>query len=259
MAALLSEVIDGVGWLRVDNQPRRNAMTLAMWQAIPEQVARFEKEGVRVVVLTGTGDKAFISGADISEFGRVRSTPEDVEIYEHAISAAEGALRDTFLPTIAAVNGLCYGGGLGLAASCDLRYAASSARFCMPAAKLGLGYALDGVQAFLNLLGPSALKAIFFTGEPFDAQHAQRIGFVNEVMSGADFLEQVTARVQVIAGNAPLTLRALKTAIHALQTPGDAALEQSALAAIQACFDSDDYKEGRAAFAEKRRPAFKGR
>lgn len=259
MAALLSEVIDGVGWLRVDNPQRRNAMTLAMWRAIPEQIRRFEREGVRVVVLTGTGDKAFISGADISEFAQVRNTPEDVQAYEAAVSAAEAALSDTFLPTIAAVNGLCYGGGLGLAGSCDLRFAARSARFCMPAARLGLGYGLAGVQAFLNLLGPAALKEVFFTGEPFDAEHAQRIGFVQRVYADDAFLEGVTERAQVIAANAPLTLRALKSAIHALQAPGDASLEARALAAVQACFDSDDYQEGRAAFAEKRRPAFKGR
>jgi len=259
MATLQSEVINGVGWLRVDNPERRNALTLAMWRAIPAEIRRFEETGVRVVVLTGTGDKAFISGADISEFDKVRSTPTQVADYEGAVREAEASLRNTSLPTIAAVNGLCYGGGLGLAGSCDVRYASRSARFCMPAARLGLGYGIEGVEAFLSLLGPAALKEIFFTAEPFDAEYASRIGFVNRIFEADAFVDQVSQHVQTIAFNAPLTLRALKTAIRALQQTEDASLKQNALAAIQACFDSEDYREGRAAFAEKRRPSFKGR
>jgi len=258
MAEILTEVIDGVAWLRVNNPERRNAMTLAMWKAIPQRIAQFEQDpAVRVVVLTGTGDKAFISGADISEFGQVRSTPADVEAYEAAVDAAEGALRNTRLPTIAAVNGLCYGGGLGMAASCDLRYAAKSARFCMPAARLGLGYGLSGVRVFIDLLGPAALKEVFFTGEPFDAAHAERIGFVNRSFSDAGFADQVQERARLIAGNAPLTLQALKLAVQAVQS-SDPAAERAAVAAVQACFDSEDYQEGRRAFAEKRKPVFQG-
>lgn len=260
MPAMLNEVIGHVGWLRVDNPGRRNAMTLDMWKAIPQLIAQFEDNvQVRAIVLTGTGEKAFISGADISEFDRVRSTPQDVNAYEAAVRAAEGALRNTALPTIAAINGLCYGGGLGMAGSCDLRYAARSARFCMPAARLGLGYGLDGVEAFLKLLGPSSLKEIFFTGEPFDAQRAADIGFVNRVFDGDGFQHQVAQAANTIAANAPLTLRALKRAIHALHDKENTALKKEALAAIQACFDSADYQEGRAAFAQKRRPIFQGR
>lgn len=259
MASVLAEVIDGVGWLRVDNPKRRNAMTLKMWKGIPVRVREFEKDSaVRAIVLTGTGDKAFVSGADISEFGQVRSTPDDVEAYENAVREAEGALRDTQLPTIAAINGLCYGGGLGLASSCDLRYATRTATFCMPAARLGLGYGMEGVQAFLTLLSPAELKEIFFTGKPFDAEHAAHISFVNRVFNDDTFIEQVTEWAQCIASNAPLTLRALKSSIRALQKPGDISLEKGAVAAIQACFDSDDYKEGRAAFAEKRKARFQG-
>lgn len=260
MADILSEIIGRVGWLRVDNPPRRNAMTLQMWRKLPALIADFERNPqVRAIVLTGTGDKAFVSGADISEFAQVRNTPQDVEAYETAVDAAERALRDTLLPTIAAVNGLCYGGGLGLASSCDLRYAASSARFCMPAAKLGLGYGLPGVKAFLELLGPSSLKAIFFTGEPFDATLAAGMGFVNGVFDDDRFHDDVQEVARGIAANAPLTLRALKQAVKAVQEPANAALQKDAQAAIQACFDSADYQEGRLAFSQKRRPDFQGR
>lgn len=260
MATIRSEVVNGVAWLRVDNPERRNAVTLDMWRALPSRLREFEQCGsVRLVVLTGTGDKAFISGADISEFDRVRSTPADVETYEDAVRDAESALRNTALPTIAAVNGICYGGGLGLAANCDLRYAARSARFCMPAARLGLGYGLEGVQAFLNLVGPASLKEIFFTGTPFDAEHAAHIGFVNRIFDDNTFATDVTALSESIASNAPLTLKALKVSIRALQESANVSLKHQALAAIQACFDSDDYKEGRTAFAEKRQPSFRGR
>src|SRR5690606_31702708 len=147
----------------------RNAMTLAMWRSIPHWMEQFEQQPeVRVVILTGTGNQAFVSGADISEFAEVRNTPENVERYEAAVRDAEAALRNSIVPTIAAINGRCYGGGLGLASNCDVRYAARSARFRMPAARLGLGYGMTGVKAFLELLGPASLKDVFFTGEPFD-------------------------------------------------------------------------------------------
>lgn len=260
MATIHSEVAHGVGWLRVHNPERRNAMTLEMWRALPARLQEFEQDdAVRVVVLTGMGDKAFISGADISEFDRVRSTPDDVLAYEDAVRDAESALRNSVLPTIAAVNGVCYGGGLGLAGSCDLRYAARSARFCMPAARLGLGYGLDGVQAFLQLLGPAFLKEVFFTGTPFDAEQATRIGFVNRTFNDDTFFDEVTMLAQSIARNAPLTIKALKMSIRALQESNNESLTEDALTFIQACFDSDDYKEGRNAFAEKRQPRFRGR
>ncbi|MDS1139383.1 enoyl-CoA hydratase [Pusillimonas sp. SM2304] len=260
MAAIHGEVMDGVAWLKVDNASKRNAMTLAMWRAIPHWMTQFEANpDVRVVMLTGAGNQAFISGADISEFAQVRSTPEDVEAYESAVRSAETAIRDSALPTVAAVNGLCYGGGLGLAGSCDLRYAARSARFRMPAARLGLGYGMTGVKAFLELLGPSSLKEVFFMGEPFDAERARQIGFVNQVFDDETFAEDAARLAETIASNAPLTLRALKRTIRAINTPDDARQQEEALQAIQACFDSADYKEGQLAFAQKRRPVFQGR
>lgn len=260
MAAIHGEVINGVAWLKVDNAPKRNAMTLAMWRAIPHWMAQFETNpDVRVVMLTGAGNQAFVSGADISEFAQVRSTPEEVEAYESAVRNAEAAIRDSVLPTVAAVNGLCYGGGLGLAGSCDLRYAARSARFRMPAARLGLGYGMTGVKAFLELLGPSSLKEVFFTGEPFEAERARQIGFVNQVFDDETFAEDAALLAGTIASNAPLTLRALKCAIRAINTPDDSRQQEAALHAIQACFDSADYKEGQLAFAQKRKPVFQGR
>lgn len=249
-----------IGWMIFNNPARRNAVSLEMWEAIPQILAAYEEDpAVRVIVVTGAGEKAFVSGADISQFEKERSTPEQVKHYEDISSRAAAMLTGTVKPTIAMIRGFCIGGGLGTALNCDLRIAAEDARFGVPAARLGLGYGYTGVEKLVRLVGPAYAKEIFYTARQFDAAEALQMGLVNRVVPVAELEEYVRGYAATIAGNAPLTIRAVKKTVgEALKDPGKRD-EAAVKAAVDACFTSDDYKEGRRAFMEKRRPAFQGR
>jgi enoyl-CoA hydratase/carnithine racemase len=253
--------IDGpVGWIVVDNEPRRNAVTLAMWRAIPEAVRQLcANPDLRVIVLRGAGKDTFVAGADISEFETVRRDAVSARAYEAANAAAFDALRAADLPTLAMIRGFCLGGGFGLAAACDLRIADGTARFGIPAARLGVGYPPSAIADVVRLVGPSRARLLFFTAARFDAREARDFGIVDRLVDG-DALEDAThALAREIAEGAPLTIRAARTGIDALT----ARLSEAELAACQAladaCFDSADFAEGRRAFMEKRRPRFLGR
>jgi enoyl-CoA hydratase len=248
------------GWLIFDNPERRNALTLDMWQGIPEILQAFDADPeVRIVIIAGAGDKAFISGADISQFESERSNSEADARYSALTDLAMGTLERLPKPTIAMIRGFCIGGGLAVALACDLRIAAEDAKFGIPAARLGLGYGFEGVRRLVAIVGPAYASEVLFTARHIDAADALRMGLVNKVV-GVDDLES-TARSYAtqIAGNAPLTIRASKLAIkEALKDPE--ARELSALdAAIAACFESEDFTEGRRAFLEKRKPRFQGK
>ncbi|WP_306030761.1 enoyl-CoA hydratase [Stappia sp. MMSF_3263] len=248
-----------IGWIVIDNERRRNALTLAMWAAIPEAVARLCADPEpRVIVLRGAGDDTFVAGADISEFATVRRDAASARAYEAANAAAFDALREASLPTIAMVRGFCLGGGFGLAAACDLRIADATARFGIPAARLGVGYPPSAIADVVRLVGPSRAKLLFFTARQFGASEAQGLGIVDTLATDTP-LEQATRDLaQAIAQGAPLTLKAAKAGIDALT----AHLSDEELATCQAladaCFDSADFAEGRAAFMEKRTPRFTG-
>jgi len=250
---------DGIADIFLDNPSRYNAMSLAMWRELARLAADAAHDpAVRVLVLQGAGDKAFVSGADISEFGQVRDNPEQTRIYAEAVRAAQQALSACDKPVIAHIQGVCMGGGMGLALACDLRYCADDARFRMPAARLGLGYDLDGVQRMKDVLGAARTADLFFTARIFDGREAARIGLAHQSFA-ADALRGEVRRVAgEIALNAPLTLKAAKLSLRHLL--GDPAVRDAGVvnAAVQACFDSSDYREGRAAFAEKRPPRFRG-
>lgn len=246
--------------LRIDNAAKFNAMTLGMWQELASRVAELQNDpAVRVLLLRGEGEKAFVSGADISEFETTRSAETGSAAYDEAVSAAQNALMACPFPVMAAVHGICMGGGLGLALACDLRYCTRDARFRMPAARLGLGYGFDGIARMVRVLGEARVAELFYTARTFDGAEAQRIGLVHSAHDDSAALDaHVQASVQQIAGNAPLTVRLAKRAITLAQTP----LAPEAFAEIargrQQCLQSDDYREGRRAFAEKRAPVFKG-
>ncbi|MEZ5652018.1 MAG: enoyl-CoA hydratase [Burkholderiaceae bacterium] len=242
-----------------DNPAKRNAMTLGMWRTVAQAVARAEADpDVRVIVIRGQGDKAFVSGADISEFETQRSDPAGVSAYGDAVRTAQRALSMSRLPVVAVVQGVCFGGGLGLALSADIRYCARDARFRMPAARLGLGYAFDGSRRMVECIGAARAAELFMTARIFDGAEAERIGVVHQAFDAADLDAQANERIAMISGNAPLTMAAAKLAIHqAGLTESERDLDAVA-AAVQACFDSDDYKEGRRAFMEKRAPNFQG-
>ncbi|MCW3477211.1 enoyl-CoA hydratase [Limobrevibacterium gyesilva] len=253
--------IDGpIGWMIFNNQERRNAVSLDMWEAMPLILDRFEQDpAVRVIVLRGAGEKAFVSGADISQFEQQRSSPETVAHYESVAEKASKRLSGTSKPTIAMIQGFCIGGGVGIAVGCDLRIAGQGAKFGVPASRLGLGYGPAGVKKLMDLVGPAHVKEIFYTSRHFNAAEALAMGLVNRVLPEAVLEAYVRAYGDMIAENAPLTMQALKRTVEELlRTSPDADLALCERL-VQGCFDSEDYVEGRRAFMEKRRPVFKGR
>jgi enoyl-CoA hydratase/carnithine racemase len=249
-----------IGWVTFSNRAKYNAVSLEMWQSLPGQLASLvEDPDIRVIVLRGSGERAFISGADISQFESKRSQGGDVAAYDDATTRANQAILSCSKPTLAMIHGYCLGGGLGVALCCDLRFAADNARFSIPAAKLGLGYAYDGVKRLVDVVGPSFAKEAFYTGRQFTAEEAFSIGLINRIFAAADLLGEVTRLASQIAANAPLSIAAAKLAVdHVVSEAGQrdrVMIDQ----AVAACFASDDYEEGRCAFVERRTPRFTGR
>lgn len=257
---LVVEKKDGVGYVRFDNQARKNAMTFEMWRDLPTVLDDFlADDSVRVVVVSGEGGGAFCAGADISQFEKNRSSEDSVKIYNAATEKASTCLREFPKPTIAKIEGPCVGGGVGLATCCDIRIAEDGAIFAVPAAKLGLGYRVDGLKPFVDLIGPSYAKEIFYTARKFTAAEMKEIGFVNRIVPKAELDAYVADYTRRIVENAPLTIKAVKVVVA--ECLKDDTLRDHDLCAsiVKDCFDSDDYKEGRRAFMEKRKPQFKGK
>ena len=258
-ATILTEREGHVARIIFNNPARLNAMNLAMWQGLHGHLAEFAADpDVRVVVLSGAGGRAFVSGADISEFETARGTPEAVEHYNRVSEAAEQAVADFPKPIIAAVEGYCLGGGVGIAIGCDMRICSEDARFGIPAGRLGLGYAYDGVAKLIATVGPAATAEIFLTAKRFDAEAAREMGLVNAVYPKAGFEAAVADLAETIAANAPLTMKAFKAAL--LENRKDPAERDVAVVAdlVRQCYASADYAEGRQAFAERRKPVFRG-
>ena len=246
------------GWLIFNNPERRNAVSIDMWQAIPAVLAKFASDPeVRVVVLAGAGDKAFVSGADISQFESQRSSQEAVQRYEEIAEGAQLRLQTFDKPVLAMIRGYCLGGGLNIANVCDLRIAAEDARFGIPAAKMGLGYRASSMKNLVDTVGAPYAREIMLTGRQFSAAEAKAMGLVHHVVPISE-LESFTKKLcSDIAANAPLTMRAAKRIIRELTKKDfDAALCKSW---VKECFESEDYSEGRRAFMEKRKPLFKGK
>ncbi|MBK1659984.1 enoyl-CoA hydratase [Paracraurococcus ruber] len=257
---ILASIQDGVGRV-VFNQPeKRNAMSVNMWEGMGQALDRFAADdAVRCVVLQGAGDKAFVSGADISQFEKVRNNADAQKEYDRLTSAGRLKLSTYEKPVIAQIRGFCMGGGLGIAMSTDIRIASEDSQFGIPAAKLSIAYGFDMVRALVDLVGPAHAHMILMTGERFDAREAERMGLVNRVVPAGDLDATVAKLTATLAGNAPLSLRTNKQTVKAVCADrADRDMEKIRIA-MAACFDSEDYKEGRRAFMEKRKPAFAGR
>jgi enoyl-CoA hydratase len=245
--------------IRFNNPQKHNALSVDMWEAVPPLLARAEKDdNVRMVVLSGEGGKAFISGADISQFDDMRAAKEAVKRYESMAEAALQGLYEFGKPIVACIQGYCIGGGVNVAISCDIRIAAPDSVFSIPASRLGLGYRYSAMKNLTQLVGPGFAKDIFFTARRLDAAEALRIGLINRVSEPGKLDDLLAEYTQAITANAPLTIKAGKRIIRDVLKTEDADMEL-ARQLILDCFESEDYAEGRKAFMEKRKPVFKGK
>jgi enoyl-CoA hydratase/carnithine racemase len=257
---ILAVVDEGIGWLTFNNPARRNAMSMEMWQGVGDALEAFQDDpAVRVVVLKGAGGRAFVSGADISEFDQHRASAEQRQEYAAINARGNRWLRKLEKPLVAMIQGYCIGGGLNIALTADVRIATPESQFGIPAAKLGLGYDFGGLATLARLVGPSVARDILFSARFLPAEEALRVGLINRIVPAEELEGEVRAYAGLIAANAPLTVRAAKAALQEWERdPADRDLGRIE-AMVNACFDSEDYKEGRRAFAEKRKPAFMGK
>src|ERR1700674_1455047 len=257
---ILQSATEGVGIITFNNPEKRNAMSLDMWEGLGSALIELRDDPeVRIVILVGAGDKAFVSGADISQFEKTRHNAQASEEYSKRSDAQRTLLANYPKPTIACIRGFCLGGGMQLAMLADIRIASENSQFGIPAAKLGIAYGYDGLNHLVSLVGPSWARLLLYTGMRIDSAEALRIGLVDRVVGDAELWNATSEIARTISGNAPLAIQAAKITIAQILKDPD----QRDLGAIKAistaCMDSEDFREGRRAFMEKPKPQFKGR
>jgi enoyl-CoA hydratase len=245
--------------IRFNNPARHNALSADMWQAVPPLLAQAAADDrVRLVVFSGAGEKAFVSGADISQFEDMRAAKEAVARYEVFAEEALTGIHEFAKPTLSCIRGYCIGGGVNVAIACDIRLAATDSVFAIPAARLGLGYRYSAMKNLVDLIGPGAAKDLFFTARRIDAQEAKSLGLVTRICE-PELLPQLLAEyTSAMAENAPLTIRAAKVITREILKPSPQLDMGRCRDLILGCFESADYTEGRRAFMEKRKPVFTG-
>lgn len=257
---LVARKDNGIGWIVFNNPARHNAVSLEMWQALTNVLNAYATDPeVRLIILKGEGDKAFVAGADISQFKEKRSSPEAVAHYNATADEAGETLRNSPKPTLAMIRGYCIGGGTGIAVGCDIRIAADDARFGVPAAKLGLGYRFAGIKRLTEIVGLAFAAEIFYTGRQFSAQEALQMNLINRLVPAAELERYTLELATTIAGNAPLTIASVKRALLEVAKDPDQRDLAGCQKMVDDCYGSDDYKEGQTAFMEKRKPVFQGR
>lgn len=256
---ILSRTEGRVGYLIFNNPERHNAVSLEMWQGVATIVRTFaEDREVRVLVVTGAGDKAFVAGADISRFGDERNDAAAIAHYNSVTEQAFAELERFPKPSLAMIRGYCIGGGLALALCCDVRICSEDARFALPAAKLGLGYGVAGVKRLVDIVGPAFTKEIMFTARQFDADEARDMGLVNRVVPETGLEGYVRRYADSICDNAPLTIEGTKLIVGELLKDPESRDLAACAESVERCFASRDYLEGRTAFMQKRKPVFTG-
>jgi enoyl-CoA hydratase/carnithine racemase len=257
---ILKSSADGVGVITFNNPDKRNAMSLEMWEGFGRALTDLrDDEAVRVVILRGAGGKAFVSGADISQFETARHNAAASEDYARRSATERALLANYPKPTIACIQGFCLGGGMQVAMLADLRIASDDSQLGIPAAKLGIAYGYDGLHNLVSLVGPSWARLLMYTGMRIDAREALRIGLVERMIPAAELWGETMAIASAIAENAPLAIKAAKITI-AQVLKDESRRDMDAIKAIgTACMDSEDFREGRKAFMEKRKPQFRGR
>ena len=256
---MLSRKEGGVGIVTFNNPERHNAVSLPMWEATKRILDDFAADNdIRVVVVTGAGGKAFVSGADISRFESERANLEAARSYGAKTEAAYDSIAEFPKPTIAMIRGYCIGGGLGLATCCDLRIASDNSRFAVPAAKLGIGYGYKGLRRLVDIVGPAFAKEIFYTARQFDTQEALAMGLVNRVVPSAELENTVESHHRHDLRQRPAHHPGGE--IHGGRNPQGRGQAQRprTVEMVEKCFTSRDYNEGRSAFMEKRKPVFTG-
>lgn len=253
-------VVDGqIGWLIFNNPARHNALSLEMWQGIADVLRAFSSDpNVRIAIMRGAGGKAFVSGADISEFDQHRANADQKVTYGEVAGDANRELARFGKPLLALIEGYCIGGGLATALAADIRIATPDSRFGIPAAKLGLGYEYEGLAKLARIVGPSRARDIMFSARFMSAQEALAMGLINAIHERVDIEAEVLAYAHRIAGNAPLTVAAAKAAVNAFERGSQSDEVARVRQLVDGCFNSEDYKEGRRAFREKRTPDFRG-
>jgi enoyl-CoA hydratase len=257
---ILQSSADGIGIVTFNNPEKRNAMSLEMWEGVGSALIELRDDpGTRVVILRGAGDKAFVSGADISQFEKTRHNAQASEEYSKRSAAQRALLADFPKPVIASIRGFCMGGGMQVAMSADIRIAAEDSQFGIPAAKLGIAYGFDGLKHLVSLVGPSWARLLMFTGMRIHSSEAVRIGLVDRVVPDAELWDATMEIARTISGNAPLAIKAAKLTIaQVLKDPDDRDMNAIKQIGLE-CMDSEDFREGRRAFMEKRKPEFRGR
>ncbi len=257
---MLAEIDGPIGWITFNNPTKLNAMSADMWAAIPVILDHYENDpAVRVVVLKGAGEKAFISGADINRFEERKSSTETAASDSDNMRNALERLEHCKKPTIAMIRGYALGGGMLVALHCDMRIATEASRLGIPAAKLGISYTLGGIQKVLDLVGPAVAREILFTARQFNGAEAQAMGLLNRVVPDGELESFTRSYCTMMAENAPLSIQASKGIIAELMKPSGVADRARCEALAKMCMDSEDFAEGRKAFAEKRKPAFQGK
>jgi len=249
-----------LAWVVVNRPQARNALSVAVWEGLAVAIESLARDGdIRVILLRGAGEQAFISGADISEFRSIRADAAATAKYDALSGRAWAALMATPQPVIAMIHGFCFGGGVAVALACDLRFASADARFAVPATRLGLSYPFESVERLVHVVGPTHAADILLSARTLTSAEALHIGLVNRVVAPAVLEETTREYALSMARGAPLTVAAHKRAIQeALRAPTDRNMP-ALREAMRRCFDSADYQEGIAAFLEKRAAQFQGR